>query len=82
VLAGFDHVAVLTADLERFVADCREAGLSCALAGSLTASDLPRLRELAPDIVGFRGAACRGGRRDGTLDRKAVEGLRELVAQA
>ena len=38
---------------------CREAGLLCALAGSLSAADVPRLRELAPDIVGFRGAACR-----------------------
>jgi len=70
------------AELESFVASCREAGLRCALAGSLTASDVPRLRELAPDIVGFRGAACRGGRRDGTLERDAVVRLKELVAQA
>ncbi len=70
------------AELERFITACREARLSCALAGSLAASDLPRLRELAPDIVGFRGAACRGGRRDGRLDRDAVMRLRDLVAQA
>ena len=73
---------MVPSELERFVVSCREAGLSCALAGSLTAADLPRLRELAPDIVGFRGAACRGGRRDGRLDRDAVVRLRELVAQA
>jgi uncharacterized protein (UPF0264 family) len=40
------------------------------------------LRELAPDIVGFRGAACGDGRREGTLDRDAVQRLKELVAQA
>jgi hypothetical protein len=70
------------AELERFVALCRKAGLLCALAGSLRASDMPRLRELAPDIVGFRGAACRGGRRDGRVDRDAVLRLKDLVAQA
>ncbi len=69
------------AELGRFVTSCRRAGLSCALAGSLRASDVPRLRELAPDIVGFRGAVCRDGRRDGELDREAVLRLKELVAQ-
>lgn len=70
------------ADLESFVAGCRDAGLLCALAGSLRAADLPRLRELAPDIVGFRGAACGDGRRDGTVDADAVRELKHLVAQA
>ena len=70
------------ADLERFVASCRETGLLCALAGSLRAADVPLLHELAPDIVGFRGAACRDGRRDGTIDLEAVRRLKSLVAQA
>ena len=70
------------AELETFVARCREAGLLCALAGSLRAADVPRLLELAPDIVGFRGAACREGRRDGSVDRDAVLRLKDLVAQA
>lgn len=69
-------------ELECFVASCRGAGLSCALAGSLTVGDVPRLRELGPDIVGFRGAACSGGRRDGRLVPDAVRRLKELVAQA
>ena len=50
----------------------RRAGLLCALAGSLRIADMERLRELAPDIVGFRGAACRDGRRDG--DRRSRGG--------
>jgi uncharacterized protein (UPF0264 family) len=70
------------AELERFVTSCREAELLCALAGALRASDVPRLRELGPDIVGFRGAACRDGRRDGRVDREAVLRLKDLVAQA
>lgn len=70
------------AELDRFVTGCREAKLLCALAGSLRASDVPRLRELAPDIVGVRGAVCDGGRRDGKLDGEAVLRLKELVAQA
>lgn len=69
------------AELESFVARCHEAGLLCALAGSLRIADMERLRELAPDIVGFRGAACRDGRRDGTVDREAVLRLKGLVAQ-
>jgi len=70
------------AELESFVARCREAGLLCAMAGSLRATDMQRLNELAPDIVGFRGAACRGGRRDGGVDREAVLRLKDLIAQA
>ncbi len=74
--------ALTMAELERFVTSCRESGLCSALAGSLGAADMPRVGELGPDIVGFRGAACRGRRRDGTLDRDAVRRLKELVAQA
>jgi uncharacterized protein (UPF0264 family) len=51
------------------------------LAGSLRVADMERLRDLAPDIVGFRGAACRDGRRDGSVDREAVQRLKDLVAQ-
>jgi (5-formylfuran-3-yl)methyl phosphate synthase len=84
--AGKTGGTLLTAmraeELERFVARCREAGLLCALAGSLRAADVPLLRELAPDIVGFRGAACGDGRRDGSVDRDAVLRLKELIAQA
>jgi (5-formylfuran-3-yl)methyl phosphate synthase len=68
-------------ELESFVARCREVGLLCALAGSLRVADMERLRDLAPDIVGFRGAACRDGRRDGSVDREAVQRLKDLVAQ-
>ncbi len=69
----FDH---LPSDaLARFVAGCREAGLVCGLAGSLTADHLPLLLELGPDIVGVRGAICSGGRR-GRIDPGRLRALR------
>lgn len=65
------------ADLRAFVEAAHEAGLFAALAGSLQAEDLPRLRDLGADVVGVRSAACRAGRRTGPLD---VERLRQLRA--
>ncbi|GBC85520.1 hypothetical protein HRbin11_01970 [bacterium HR11] len=65
------------ADLRAFIAAAHEAGLLVALAGSLQAEDLPRLRGLGADVVGVRSAACRDGRRTGPLD---VERLRQLRA--
>ncbi len=53
--------------LARFVAGCRERGLLCGLAGSLSLSQVPRLLEIGPDVVGVRGAICEGGR-TGRLD--------------
>src|SRR5260370_12577103 len=38
-------------------------GLVAALAGSLTGPHFATPRALAPDTIGLRGAACRGGRR-------------------
>src|SRR6185503_10110110 len=61
----FDHLDA--GALARFVAGCRERGLLCGLAGSLTLPHVPRLLEIGPDVVGVRGAICAGGR-SGRLD--------------
>jgi (5-formylfuran-3-yl)methyl phosphate synthase len=45
-----------------FVAAAHAAGLFVALAGKLSADDLPRARDAGADIAGVRGAACEGGR--------------------
>jgi uncharacterized protein (UPF0264 family) len=45
------------------------------LAGSLRLSELGQIRELAPGIAGFRGAAC-GGVREGQIDADCVAALR------
>lgn len=70
----FDHCS--EAALSHWLAECRAAGLLCALAGSLSAADLPALRRLHPDVVGFRGAACWGDRVNGQVQADLVAVLR------
>jgi uncharacterized protein (UPF0264 family) len=75
----FDHCC--EQDLENWLADCRRAGLRGALAGSLGIGDASAIRRLDPDIVGFRGAACRGDRSNGQVDKALVAALRdELIS--
>lgn len=70
------------AALGAFVADCRARGLLSGLAGSLTASDIPRLAGARPDIVGVRSAACVGDRVHGRVSRERVAALARLVQAA
>jgi len=74
--------ALSPAELDSFVGECRAAGLICALAGSLREADIPHICDLRPDIIGFRGAACRGDRASGRVDVHAVERLKALIADA
>jgi (5-formylfuran-3-yl)methyl phosphate synthase len=67
-----------TAELRGWVYTVRRAGLLAALAGALKPSDLGRLRELDPDVVGVRGAACEGGR-GGRVSAARVLQLRETL---
>jgi uncharacterized protein (UPF0264 family) len=48
--------------VEDWVAAAHAAALFAALAGSLRGGDFSRARALGADLVGVRGAACRGGR--------------------
>ncbi len=45
-------------ELAEFVGSCREAGIMCALAGSIKEKHLDDLARLAPDLIGVRGALC------------------------
>ena len=74
-----DHMDI--AALSRFVAGARARRLTVGLAGSLEPPDIPRLLLLAPDILGFRGALCVGGR-DGRIEGTAVTLIRELIPTA
>lgn len=74
----FDHCDETA--LAGWIAECRQAGLLCALAGSLQATDLPALRRLSPDVVGFRGAACRGDRVHGQIEVDLVTVLQKGLA--
>lgn len=69
-----------TAQLQDFTAQCREAHLLCALAGSLAEEDIPRVYKLGVDIIGVRTAACRGDRVSGLVDRNKVQRLKKIIA--
>jgi uncharacterized protein (UPF0264 family) len=65
--------------LRKFVREIHDRGLLCALAGSLKAEDLALVCELGADIVGVRGAACIGGRREGKVTREKVLSLNSCL---
>lgn len=67
--------------LRGFVARARSHGLGVALAGRLTAADIDRVCEAGPDILGFRGAACDGGRA-GIVTADRVRTLRNQLDRA
>lgn len=64
-----------------FVTRARSHGLSVALAGRLTAGDIDRACEAEPDILGFRGGACDGGRA-GVVSAARVRALRDQIERA
>lgn len=57
--------------LARFVGEARRHGLLTGLAGSLREADIPLLRPLGPDYLGFRSALTEGSR-DAPLDAEAL----------
>lgn len=74
LLTWLDRKAV-----ERLCASCQAEGVRVALAGSLSAADLPLLAGAAPDWFAVRGAACRGGQRAAAVDRQRVRALVNLL---
>jgi len=60
------------------VHQARRAGLLTALAGGLGPEQLPAVCRVDPDIVGFRGALCQGGR-EGKINRARVRRLKTLL---
>ncbi|MGE4506760.1 MAG: (5-formylfuran-3-yl)methyl phosphate synthase [Desulfovibrionaceae bacterium] len=65
--------------LRDFLERCSELGLRSALAGRLNAAHAPLLRELQPDIAGFRSAVCGGDRAGGKVDAESVRRLQNLL---
>jgi uncharacterized protein (UPF0264 family) len=57
-----------------WIRDAHDRSLLAAVAGSLDAGAIARLRDLGPDVVGVRGAACECGR----LGRVAASRVRAL----
>jgi len=60
------------------IAGARENGLMTAVAGGLREKDLGMVIAAGPDIIGFRGAACVGGR-GGRVSRNRVRRLGESL---
>jgi uncharacterized protein (UPF0264 family) len=67
--------------LAAWVRRAREAGLLAAVAGRLTAHDLPFIHDIGAHIAGVRGAACDGGR-TGRISADKVRQLRGRIADA
>jgi uncharacterized protein (UPF0264 family) len=65
--------------LRALIASARTSGLAIGFAGSLRADDVPALLALGPDLLGFRGALCRGGRRTEPLDPVRLAGIRAAI---
>ena len=77
---GLGLFNALTEDeLTTFVSAGHAAGLQVALAGSVKAKDVGLLRRLGSDVVGIRGAVCRGQDRARSIDAELV---RAFVARA
>jgi (5-formylfuran-3-yl)methyl phosphate synthase len=62
--------------LTRWVVRAHANGLLAAVAGKLTARDLPLVAGMGADVAGVRGAACDGGR----TGRVSIEKVRLLSA--
>lgn len=64
--------------LKSFVGRARERGLLAAIAGGLKVHHLHLCIKLGFDVVGIRGAACKGGR-GGRIDKRQVELLKQTI---
>ena len=67
--------------LRHWLHGMRAEGLESALAGSLGATDLGRIADLGPDVVGVRGAVCAGGR-TGSVEAARVRAVRVAIPWA
>jgi uncharacterized protein (UPF0264 family) len=65
-------------EITALVRTCRDSGGKVAIAGTLTASEINRLRNVQPDWFAVRGAACDGGRA-GTISERRVRSMADLV---
>lgn len=64
--------------LARWIEVAHSAGLWMGCAGNLGAAEIVRLRDLGPEVVGVRGAACTGGRA-GRVQAERVAALRRAL---
>ncbi|MDO9238926.1 MAG: (5-formylfuran-3-yl)methyl phosphate synthase [Methylicorpusculum sp.] len=65
--------------LQNFVEQASANHLICGLAGSLRLADIPALKSLKPDYLGFRGALCSQQKRTAELDEPAIKAICSLI---
>jgi len=71
----FDFLS--TNQLIKFRDKAKELNLKVALAGKLKNNDIPKIREIGPDIIGVRSMICEGFDRDnGTIKADLIEALK------
>lgn len=73
------HDWMSSEQLNQLRAETARRGLFLALAGSLRLEHIPSLLTLGPDILAFRGAACRYGQRGAELAQGAVMTLADAI---
>lgn len=67
-------------ELKDFIDKAHSHGIWAALAGSLGLKELRELKQLNPDVVGIRGAACEGGdRKKGRISEEHVRMLKKIL---
>jgi (5-formylfuran-3-yl)methyl phosphate synthase len=66
-------------EVAKLCQDCRAAHVRIALAGSLGATEIARLRPANPDWFAVRGAACEDRCREATLSRAKLARLHHVV---
>ncbi len=69
------------AELALWVDRVHRHEMLAALAGSITLESLERALALQPDVIGVRGAACRGGRDQALCRKRAAELCLRLSAE-
>jgi uncharacterized protein (UPF0264 family) len=65
--------------VEQLILDVHRAAGRIAVAGSLGLGEIEQLRELRPDWIAVRGAACRGGDRESEVASEFVARIRTLL---
>ncbi len=65
--------------IDAFVGDARRVGMFAGLAGALRLRHIPEAIAIGPDVVGLRGALCRGLDRTLGIDGDAIREVRALL---
>lgn len=69
-------------DIVQFVKLAKKHGMLCGLAGSLRQNIIPRLLDLNPDYLGFRGALCLSNNRTAQINPESVMAIRHALNAA